>query len=413
MTEGKFFPRLVVFIKKVVIPGPDKCIGAISRYLLSVFTPIQSNKILFTTFQGDYTCNPKYITEQLLREGVDYEMVWGVRATSLNNPEAFPPEVKLVERATYDFYRAWVSAKVIVVNSVDVFIRYMPKKRKQFLIQTWHGSLGIKRFGKDQKWTLLGAAERMAKKTDAIISNSVFENKVYNDTFWADTPIWEFGHARNDILIATQRNTALTEELNNKVRNFFELDRDTKIALYAPTFRNALNTNCYNLDPVAVMEALQQRFGGNWALLVRLHPTARKTASKTKLLKQKIEGVYNATGYADIQDLTVVSDVFITDYSSGIYDFVLSKRPGFIFATDIKHYNNERGFYYSLEKTPFSIATSSKDLVENILSFDMSEYQKKVEVFLKDKGCFEDGHACERTVEKIREIMDAKAAGSK
>jgi len=405
LTEGKFFSRIRPFFKYVVVPAPDKFLGAVSRYLLSIFTPVQKDKVLFTTFQGDYTCNPKYITEELLRTRNDVKIVWAVRKTALLQPELFPPEVKLVERATYDFYREWASAKVLVVNSVDVFIRYMPKKRSQFLLQTWHGSLGIKRFGKDNQWTLLSAAEKMAKKTDAIISNSVFENNVYKDTFWDKVPIWEYGHPRNDILISVQNNPELAEKLQNNVRQFFQLDSDTKIALYAPTFRNMLNVKVYNLEAEGVLNALQGRFGGNWVLLVRLHPTARKKAKKVNLISKHIDGVLNATPYPDMQELIIVSDFLITDYSSCIYDYVLSKRPGMIFATDIRRYNNERGFYYPLESTPFPIATNNEELIREIEGFDLASYEKKVETFLKEKGCFEDGCASKRTVATIEKIL--------
>ena len=57
--------------------------------------------------------------------------------------------------------------------------------------------------------------------------------------------------------------------------------------------------------------------------------------------------------YSDIQELMVSSDALITDYSSCIYDFMLSRKPGFIYATDADKYNNGRGLYYSLTSTPF------------------------------------------------------------
>lgn len=106
-----------------------------------------------------------------------------------------------------------------------------------------------------------------------------------------------------------------------------------------------------------------------------------------------------------MQELIAVTDVAITDYSSWIYDFVLLRKPGFIFATDIGKYNNERGFYYPLEETPFPIAKNNDELIKNILTFENEGYQERVESFLIDKGCYEDGHASERVAELINEIM--------
>ena len=84
---------------------------------------------------------------------------------------------------------------------------------------------------------------------------------------------------------------------------------------------------------------------------------------------------------------------------------MLSRKPAFVFATDIKDFNNDRGFYYPLEATPFPIAVNNKELVENVLKFDDEKYQKDITNFLEGKGCMEDGHASERVVDLIEQIM--------
>ena len=132
--------------------------------------------------------------------------------------------------------------------------------------------------------------------------------------------------------------------------------------------------------------------------------TLRKVYKNRDMLRGA-ENVIDVTGHADMQELISMADIAITDYSSWIYDFVLQRRPGFIFATDIELYNNERGFCYPLEQTPFAIATNNEQLIENILAFDEKEYLPKVEAFLEDKGCMEDGHASERCVDKVMEMM--------
>jgi CDP-glycerol glycerophosphotransferase len=44
-------------------------------------------------------------------------------------------------------------------------------------------------------------------------------------------------------------------------------------------------------------------------------------------------------------------------------------------------------------------------LRQNILNFDLENYQERVEKFWKEKGCIEDGHASERVVDLIEQIM--------
>lgn len=98
----------------------------------------------------------------------------------------------------------------------------------------------------------------------------------------------------------------------------------------------------------------------------------------------------------------------ITDYSSCIFDFMLSRRPGFIFATDIEEFNTERGFYYPLEETPFPIARNNEELMQNIRNFDEAAYHNGVEEFLINKGCIEDGCASERVADKIAELAGVR-----
>lgn len=58
-----------------------------------------------------------------------------------------------------------------------------------------------------------------------------------------------------------------------------------------------------------------------------------------------------------------------------------------------------------METTPFSIAVNNTELCENIINFDNKDYQRKIDEFLQDKGCIEDGHASERVVDLIEKIM--------
>ncbi len=157
---------------------------------------------------------------------------------------------------------------------------------------------------------------------------------------------------------------------------------------------NNHNFAVYDLHARAVVKALSERFGGKWCLLLRYHDNDKKNEAGKNTVRS--DEVIDVTKYPDMQELLAITEVGITDYSSWIYDYVLMRRPGFIFAMDIEDYNNERGFYFKLEDTPFPVATDTSELVDHILSFNDDVYQKKVTEFLSDKGCMDDGHAQER-----------------
>lgn len=174
--------------------------------------------------------------------------------------------------------------------------------------------------------------------------------------------------------------------------------------LYAPTFRDDGTTSCFDIDFSLLKQNLEKRFGGKWVLLVRMHFKNKSV----KLSDEWNEWIKNASGYPNMQELLVATDLGITDYSSWAYDYILTRKPLLIYAPDIDKYNGTRGFYYPLETTPFPISQNNEELEENILNFNMDIYLQKCEEFLNEKGCAETGRAAELIVEKIKEIMDIK-----
>ncbi len=400
--EGKLLKKTINKVEKVF----DKKIGNITRSYIFRNELIENNKILMLTQQGDFTCNEKFITLELLKENVNCKIVWALRQEQLKKAYEIPqdPRIKLVTRFTYEFYRELASCKILLINSVDPYKNPLKKKRGQYVIQTWHGSLGIKRFDKavfnGREW--VKAAILCGKETDFCVSNSAFEDEVYRNTYWEHTPILRYGHARNDILFLEGiKKKCITDRLVKHLH----LDPSYHYALYAPTFRDNHRFDCYRINYDDLIEALSSKFGGKWRVLVRYHLNVRRF-SKNSL--EASDNVIDVTDYPDIQEIMLLADIAITDYSSWIYDFILTYKPGFIFATDIAEYNNERGFYYKLEATPFSIAQNNQELIENILRFDSAAYKNKVKLFLDDKGCMDDGQACYRLVQKIKEIMGNK-----
>ena len=157
----------------------------------------------------------------------------------------------------------------------------------------------------------------------------------------------------------------------------------------------------FSLDFVKIRKAIEDRFGGEYVILNKLHPKYIMNNSKEML---KDEVIY-ATYYSDMQELLVSADILITDYSSCMFDFMLTNKPVFVYATDVNKYEKQRGLYYPLDTTPFPIAKNNIEMIENIKKFDIEKYIKNVDEFLKEKGCIENGHASERVVDLIKHII--------
>lgn len=420
MAERHFFKSLFAKLGQIISnclsgirQGLDNGIAVLTRGYISASTKVQNNKVVFMHYGNVYQCNPSYICDEILREKLPWEIVYVSNKKIMNtHPFPFPEGVRVVQRNSLEFFYELASAKVWVDNAMCMTWEYLPKKKEQIYINTWHGSMGLKRIDAEKvvspKWAK--ASKKASEITNYMISNSTFETEVYRSTYWKDQSIkvLEYGHPRNDILFSNEKQK---REIHKKVCDFFGVSEACKFILYAPTFRDAKNLDCYDIDYNRVIEAAQKRFGGEWKILNRYHYKVASALKKVKELREN-PNILSSNAYSDIQELMVASDIGITDYSSWICDFVLTGKPGFIYANDIDKYDDERGFYYPLDSTPFPIAVNNDQLYENILKFDATKYAEEKDDFIQARGCKEDGNASRRVVELIKSVMEECKEGT-
>jgi CDP-glycerol glycerophosphotransferase len=234
---------------------------------------------------------------------------------------------------------------------------------------------------------------------DIMLSNSDFETNVFQKSLWYNNKIEKLGHPRNDIFFN------ITNEKIEEIKQKLNIDKDTKILLYVPSWRDNLRIDCYNIDYKRLRETLENKTNQKWNIITRFH--SYNIPKLNYLLKDNSIDL-DVTLYSDIQELLAISDIIISDYSSCMFDFMLTKNPCFVYATDIEQYDNERGFYYPLSSTPFPIARNNDELIENIQNFDNNLYKAKCEEFLKEKDSIDDGNSSKRAVELIKDVMKLK-----
>ena len=368
-------------------------------------TPIVKNKIVFSNYFGkSYGCNPKYIADEIIRQNLPYELVWLVK-----NPEEhineFPKEIRLVRYLSPESYKELASAKIWVDNTrkKPYWEQGLIKKKDQVYIQTWHGSLGIKKIEaaiKNENPIWRKWAKFDSQNIDYILANSIYDMNMFGKDFWYKGQILKTGHPRCDYFFQTK---SKQEEIKNKVFETLKIDLNKKVILYVPTFRSDKDIDCFKINPEKVLETITGKFSNDWVFIVKLHPNINSSVLDNFNFNEKI---INANMYPDTSDLLLSSDIVITDYSSCIFDFMFTQKPAFIFATDLEKYNSNRGFYYDLKATPFPISRSNNQLIENIQNFDNEKYKKELIAFLNKQECNEDGNSSKRTVEFIKKIIE-------
>ena len=368
------------------------------KFILRIFWvfPIQNNKItLLNELSYSYGDSMKYLDIFILNKaGNKYQIVFPIR----EGQEAPKNGEIIVKPMTVDYFKQLLTSKVIITNAGGV--SYLPKRKGQTIISTWHGGGPYKKTGtavyktKWYKWeTLLNA-----RNIDYIMSTCKYFSEFEAKTMlFEDSQIIPAGTPRNDMLMGVY------PEIKNRVYDYCGLNENEKIVLFAPTFRS--DTNDYtsgkqqiiiDIDYCEVISRLSKRFGGEWRFAVRLHP-------KLKNIDLQDNKIINLTNYPDMQELLYSASVVITDYSSLMWDYSLTGKPCFLYAPDIEEYERTRGFYMPVSKWPYPLAHDNDELFEIIDNFELDEYTRKLKIHHKEAGSFENGNSCEIVYNLIEE----------
>ena len=376
-------------------------------YLLRVF-PIKKNKVLACVSIGRrYDDNQKFIMEELHKLCPDVDIVW------VKDPKydyELPSWMRSVRWRSMRYFYEYVTAKIWTNNCTEP--DYYVKRKGQLYVETWHGGLGIKRVASD----IIGQGAKLRKQTiffknasdmaDVYISNSDHLSVIYRRGFHYHGPIWKCGYPKNDMLV--QNNP----EEGVRARQELGIPLHHKVLLYAPTWRSrfALNQHIemevYNLDLQRLKQVLTEKYGGEWTMLIRFHPSLRLYA---KGYQEVHPEVMDVTNYQDMQRLLMATDVMISDYSSCIFDAALRRIPCFTYATDFDQYKyEERGVYYEMEERPVPYATNNDQLEQNVRDFDLEDYLKKWDAFCVRMGLNETGHAAKDIAQKMADFINGK-----
>lgn len=356
--------------------------------------PVKKNKIVFLSHLGKtYGCNPRYLCEYIAKNfPKKYELIW-IFDRSCGRPRSLPMGVKAVPYYSHRCLAEMATAGIIISNTRISDGFYWEKRKRQFYIQTWHSSLRLKCIEADANLgdQYIDFAKRDSKKIDLIISGGSFSSTIFKNSFWYNGIILETGTPRIDWL---------KNQTNESKRVIYEkanLDSDTHYLLYAPTFRGNGSISAYNIEFKKLLKSLTTRFGGIWKILYRLHPNLK---GKTKI-DNSDSNIIDMTDYDDIQELLVISDILLTDFSSSMFDAALCNIKCILYASDLDQYlQKERELYFDIHKLPFPLAKSTVQLSSIIEQFDENQYKTRIENFLKGTKSCEYGNACEQ-IEKI------------
>lgn len=372
-------------------------------------TEVDPKLVVFESFMGrKYVDSPKAIYEYMLdnEKYKDYTFVWFFK-----EPEDYKflennRNTKVCKFGSSDYYKYYSMAGYWVTNSRITYS--LNKKEGQKYIQCWHGT-PLKRLGFDievkggnamnsikdirQKY------ESDAKLYDYMVSPSKFVTEKYKSAFNLDNcnpnvEIVEEGYPRNDFLSNYKKSDV------TRIKNDLDIPKDKKVILYAPTWRDNQHKAGvgYTYKTEVDFDYLKEKLEKDYIILFRAHYFVANSFNF-----DKYEGfIYNVSNYNDINDLYIISDILITDYSSVFFDYSVLKRPILFYMYDLEDYkSNLRDFYIDLKELPGPIIEKEKDLVNEIEKTKDFKIDTKYKKFNSKFTYLEDGNASKRVVEKI------------
>jgi CDP-glycerol glycerophosphotransferase len=112
----------------------------------------------------------------------------------------------------------------------------------------------------------------------------------------------------------------------------------------------------------------------------------------------------DVTTYPDMADLLLVTDVLVTDYSSVMFDFVVTGRPIVFYGYDLPKYSTKRGLYVDLrEQGPGPVLSTSAEVVDALRSIDQvaAAHADRYDAFRATFAPRDDGKATARVVDHL------------
>ena len=397
-------------VLRKIIRSFNSFIRKINYKISSFGVKVDEKTLLFCCFNGKlYSCSPKAIYEYMINtdEFKDYKFIWAFSDEKKYKNLEKNKNTSVVKIRTKEYKKCLAKAKYWIFNYKIPDFLY-PKKN-QIFVQCWHGT-PLKRLGCDLEHfdnvlnTIDGIKKRYkieASKFTYFISPSKFASEKFISAWnlkeiGKENIIVEEGYPRNDFLFN------YNEKNVQKIRKKLGIENDSrKIILYAPTYRsNQHQTGLgYVYKEEIDFKKMENKFGKDYLILFRPHYFIANSFDF-----DKYKGfVYNVANIDDINELYIISDILITDYSSVFFDYANLKRPMIFFMYDLEHYKNEsNGFYIDLNELPGQIVETQEDLEKSIEDVDFNiGSSKKYKEFNEKYNYLDDGNASKRVIEKV------------
>ena len=262
------------------------------------------------------------------------------------------------------------TSQYVLLDDFSISVNEMIRRDGQQVVQLWHGAGAFKTFGYsrcDQARRSWFSPRGHRNYTTAIVSSEQVR--------------WCFAEGFGmpiDNVVATgipRCDVFFDDTYKQRVRRQFFADNPQlagkKLILFAPTYRGTSLAGAYydfdQLDLPAIYEALHEDHVFLFKWHHGIHDNLRTGRLSFEIPEQYRDFYFDFSDNRDINDLLIVADVLVTDYSSVIFDYCLLGKPVVYFAYDLAGYAGDRGLYYPFSDYLYGpTATTSAGLITAI-----------------------------------------------
>lgn len=237
-------------------------------------------------------------------------------------------------------------ARVIILEDFYPQLHRLNIRCDTKVVQLWHACGAFKTFGLTRMGKPGGAPQSSMnhRNYDFVSVSSERIRDIYAEAFAIPTSkVKALGVPRTDVLFDWERKRKKREELYQK----YPFLRDQKIVLFAPTFRGDGNKDAYYPKDAFDLDAFLERMPENTACIVKHHPFVHQPLEIPEKWQNR---ALDLTGKDHINDLLLITDLLITDYSSSIFEAALLEVPMLFYAFDEQEYMDSRDFYFAYEE---------------------------------------------------------------
>lgn len=346
-----------------------------------LFVSVDDRMIVFSGHTRKYNDSPKALYEYMLAhpsEYGDYKCVW-----ALEDPRSVdvPGSPIIVKADTLKYFKYTLKAKYwITCVNIERSLHY--KKKNCRYLNTWHGT-PFKHVGNDA-----GVRKDYDfSSMDYFCYASNYEKDIFRQAFRVrEKAFIPTGLPRNDVLYH------VSEEQIVSIKKRLGLPLDKMIILYAPTWRDSNDGGgSYAIKPPVTASIWVEALGDDYIVLFRMHAYSNKVMGI-----EFNETLRDFSSYPNVNDLFMISDILISDYSASMADYSILERPVVCFAYDYDDYRKERGLYMDYEKEmPSGILRTEDEVLHYILGMDYEVECEKTRRMLKGKLLQHGGNATE------------------